>query len=370
MLIKQSIYRSLIYFFFFFNDTATTEIYTLSLHDALPICIERVVRDGREEEAAQDDRLPADPIREPAEEDERRRGEQQRRTRDEGGVQHVGLLHLLDEIQRPELAAVPHYSLADHHDARDEHVSDVLTPERFAPRIARRLPLGLDGLEDRRLLQLQSDIDGDRDHEQREQERDAPSPRVERFGPQQLTRGDDDEQGHDDSERRRGLQPAGVVAPLLIRRVLCDVGDRAAVLAAQAQPLDQAQEQEDETRRRADLGVARHDPDERRRQAHAAQRNEEGVLAAHDVADAAEHEGPERPDQEPGGERPDGADERASTGTLLEELDRQEGGEAPEDVEVVPLDHVANCRRHDDAAQFLHRQRRSGHKLLGPVVEA
>src|SRR2546430_10327410 len=27
--------------FFFFNDTATTEIYTLSLHDALPICAER-----------------------------------------------------------------------------------------------------------------------------------------------------------------------------------------------------------------------------------------------------------------------------------------------------------------------------------------
>src|SRR5258705_11573838 len=27
----------LIRFFFFFNDTATTEIYTLSLHDALPI---------------------------------------------------------------------------------------------------------------------------------------------------------------------------------------------------------------------------------------------------------------------------------------------------------------------------------------------
>src|SRR2546430_9691789 len=26
-----------LFFFFFFNDTATTEIYTLSLHDALPI---------------------------------------------------------------------------------------------------------------------------------------------------------------------------------------------------------------------------------------------------------------------------------------------------------------------------------------------
>src|SRR2546430_16757537 len=28
--------------FFFFNDTATTEIYTLSLHDALPISIKRM----------------------------------------------------------------------------------------------------------------------------------------------------------------------------------------------------------------------------------------------------------------------------------------------------------------------------------------
>src|SRR5256885_10642022 len=28
---------NLLFLFFFFNDTATTEIYTLSLHDALPI---------------------------------------------------------------------------------------------------------------------------------------------------------------------------------------------------------------------------------------------------------------------------------------------------------------------------------------------
>src|SRR5258708_8308001 len=31
--------RSLHFFLFFFNDTATTEIYTLSLHDALPISL-------------------------------------------------------------------------------------------------------------------------------------------------------------------------------------------------------------------------------------------------------------------------------------------------------------------------------------------
>src|SRR5436309_6530795 len=30
-------------FFFFFNDTATTKIYTLSLHDALPIYLPRIL---------------------------------------------------------------------------------------------------------------------------------------------------------------------------------------------------------------------------------------------------------------------------------------------------------------------------------------
>src|SRR5438094_8672650 len=40
----------LVFLFFFFNDTATTEIYTLSLHDALPIFLggchaERLLQD-------------------------------------------------------------------------------------------------------------------------------------------------------------------------------------------------------------------------------------------------------------------------------------------------------------------------------------
>src|SRR6266700_4866361 len=44
--LKLSIFHILdaihsVLFFFFFNDTATTEIYTLSLHDALPICKQR-----------------------------------------------------------------------------------------------------------------------------------------------------------------------------------------------------------------------------------------------------------------------------------------------------------------------------------------
>src|SRR5258708_24825081 len=37
--------------FFFFNDTATTEIYTLSLHDALPICAGAAWTNGLQERA-------------------------------------------------------------------------------------------------------------------------------------------------------------------------------------------------------------------------------------------------------------------------------------------------------------------------------
>src|SRR2546430_8963777 len=36
-----------VFIFFFFNDTATTEIYTLSLHDALPICSNYPMKQSR-----------------------------------------------------------------------------------------------------------------------------------------------------------------------------------------------------------------------------------------------------------------------------------------------------------------------------------
>ena len=38
LMVWKGVILWMVYFsFFFFNDTATTEIYTLSLHDALPI---------------------------------------------------------------------------------------------------------------------------------------------------------------------------------------------------------------------------------------------------------------------------------------------------------------------------------------------
>ena len=44
MVMRKYDFRACCRDIFFFNDTATTEIYTLSLHDALPIC--RITHDG------------------------------------------------------------------------------------------------------------------------------------------------------------------------------------------------------------------------------------------------------------------------------------------------------------------------------------
>src|SRR6478672_13122807 len=56
--------------FFFFNDTATTEIYTLSLHDALPIFAPRLV--AREQHPVVADPAAGDLLGEPARREDRK----------------------------------------------------------------------------------------------------------------------------------------------------------------------------------------------------------------------------------------------------------------------------------------------------------
>src|SRR2546427_13125259 len=55
---SSKLYQGLLnwYLFFFFNDTATTEIYTLSLHDALPIVPDERERPHLQHHAGEDDR--------------------------------------------------------------------------------------------------------------------------------------------------------------------------------------------------------------------------------------------------------------------------------------------------------------------------
>src|SRR3712207_8394834 len=49
----MDVVRTTVVVYCFFNDTATAEIYTLSLHDALPICVEALAR-GRGEDEVED----------------------------------------------------------------------------------------------------------------------------------------------------------------------------------------------------------------------------------------------------------------------------------------------------------------------------
>src|SRR2546426_11055173 len=69
--------------FFFFNDTATTEIYTLSLHDALPIYAIGDEVAG----ASRVSRTEPSPLRTTRKEDSRRRGRVETRTLRKGRVE-------------------------------------------------------------------------------------------------------------------------------------------------------------------------------------------------------------------------------------------------------------------------------------------
>ena len=147
-------------------------------HRSQPV-IQRVVGDRRQQEAAQDHRLAADVVGRPAPENQRWRRDEQRGHHDVARGEHVHLGDLLQEEQRPELAAVPDHPFADHHDARDQDELDVGAEERLLPWVLGHQSLGLDLLEDRRLAQLQADVDGDRHQQEGHQERDAPRPCVE-----------------------------------------------------------------------------------------------------------------------------------------------------------------------------------------------
>ncbi len=73
--------------------------------------------------------------------------------------------------------------------------------------------------------------------------------------------------------------------------------------------------------------------------AHDREGDDEGYPAPHKVADAPEEEGAERAHQKTDGERGQVGDQGEGVVPGRIELDRQNGGQRAEDVEVIPLDH-------------------------------
>src|SRR5206468_7762592 len=103
-------------------------------------------------------------------------------------------------------------------------------------------------LEDRRLAEREPNPDRDGDQEERDDERQAPAPVVEGLVAEVRPDTDDRRQRDDDAEGGRRLEPAGVVAAMLVLDVLGDVRNGASVLPAQAEALDQPEGEENEGR--------------------------------------------------------------------------------------------------------------------------
>ncbi len=122
--------------------------------------IEWVIRHGGQEHSPQNDRLPADDVGEPAEQNQRRRRDEQGSADNVAGGQHVQLFHRLQEVERPELAAVPDDALSDQNHDGDQNEFDVGAQERLSPRVSYHPTPGLHFLEDRSFPQLQPDVDG------------------------------------------------------------------------------------------------------------------------------------------------------------------------------------------------------------------
>src|SRR6266516_4026746 len=134
---------------------------TARMRDRSEPQIERIVGDRRKEEAPQYHRFAADDVRQPAEQDECRGPDDQPGSPDIGGGQRVHLGNRLQEVQRPELAAVPDHALAQYDNGRDHHELEIGAEERLLPGILARPALGLDLLVDRRLLEAEPHVEGD-----------------------------------------------------------------------------------------------------------------------------------------------------------------------------------------------------------------
>src|SRR5436305_11733901 len=91
------LYLFLLFFFFFFNATATTEIYTLSLHDALPISNPDRRRHGRPPARSAPRCRPASPPCAPC---RRRRGRSEEHTSELQSRPHLVCRLLLEKKKK------------------------------------------------------------------------------------------------------------------------------------------------------------------------------------------------------------------------------------------------------------------------------
>ena len=219
-------------------------------------------------------------------------------------------------------------------------------------------PFSLNGLDDRRLGHLAvlglllerrglvdaapDDVAGD-DHDHGQQERDAPSPRLERVG-RHHGRQRQEDGGRDDLTGLHALQrEAAEVAAATERRVFQDHRAGPGYLAADREALDQAQEHQQGGREDADRVVGGQQRDQERRAAHQEHAQHEHVLAAVRVTPVPEDERADRSGDVADPERREGRDDRDLRVVRREEdVGEDQRGGLGVDEEVVVLERTAD----------------------------
>src|SRR5262249_36989133 len=117
--------------------------------------------------------------------------------------------------------------------------------------------------------------------------------------------------------------------------------------------LDHPQTEQNERGGHTDVLKGRDQPDRAGAQSHAAERNEKRVLATNPIAHPTEQECPQGTYQESGGEQRDRAQQSRGRAGLVKELDRQDRSQAPENVEIIPLNDIPDRRRDNHASEIL-----------------
>jgi len=208
--------------------------------------------------------------------------------------------------------------------------------------------------EYRRFVQIHPAADRNGEQHGGQQEGNAPAPGPEIGVAQHLLQDDDLQRRGHHAERPHQLQHAGIEAAPAFRRVFGEVHRGAADLAADRQPLQHAQHQQQGGGEQADLLVSRQQADEHGRDAHQDDGDEEDGAPSVAVAERAEQRGAERADDhadaegaeagEQGGDRVVGGEEEDA------EIDRQRS----EGQEVVPFQKGAETGGdHDLLLDFL-----------------
>jgi hypothetical protein len=300
--------------------------------------------------AREDDRLAADVVRQPAEEDEEWGADGKRYGDHDVRRRAVEPHRFFEEEEGVELPGVPDDRLpGDRPEQLDEDHPQVRPAGKgFAKWGFRRRAGRLHLLVNRALVELETDPQRDAEQEDGGEEGQPPAIVDEgRFadrGPQ----ADDDQKGGEQPQSRRRLDPAGVEAAAVVRRMLGDIGGRAAILPAQGEALQHAQGDQQHGRCQAGALICRQQADREGREAHDAHGDEEGVLAPDEIADAPEHKRPERADREA---RSKGGQRQNEGGCFVdarEELRRQDRCKQSVKVEVVPFENGAERRRGND----------------------